>query len=87
MKSKEDNEDTLPCKADELECTIGCKGEEKQKEEDTLAGERFKLMVIKQDISFACCLVFWLLCEEWKQHEAKQRQKTIQRTCRWLASR
>ena len=87
MKSKEGNEDTLRYKADELECTIGCKGEEKQKEEDTLAGERFKLMVIKEDISFACCLVFWILCEEWKQNEAKQRQKTIQRTCRWLASR
>ena len=64
MKSKDDNEDTLGCKADERECTIGCRGEEKQKEEDTLAGEKCKLMVIKEDISFACCLVFWLLCEE-----------------------
>ena len=64
MNSKEDNEEAPSCKADELECTIGCKGKEKQKEEDILAGEKCKLMVMKRDISFARCLVFWLLCEE-----------------------
>ena len=64
MRRKEDNEDAPGCKADELECTIWCRGEEKQKAEDTLAGEKCKLMVMKGDISFAYYLVFWLFCEE-----------------------
>ena len=54
---------------------MGCKGEEKQKEEDTLTGEKIKLMATKEDVGFACCLVCWLPCEEQKQHETKERQK------------
>ena len=50
MKSKEDNEEVPGCKADELQCTIGCKGEEKQKEEGTFVGEKFKLKVTKKMI-------------------------------------
>ena len=43
---------------------MGCKGEEKQKEEDTLTGEKIKLMATKEDVGFACFLVCWLPCEE-----------------------
>ena len=41
-----------------------CKREEKQKEEDTLPDEKIKLMVTKEDVCFACCLVYWLSCKE-----------------------
>ena len=46
-----------------LECTIGCRSEEKQKEEDTLVGEKFNLKVTKEDDSVVCYLVQVLFCE------------------------
>ena len=42
---------------------IGCKSEEKQGEEDTHTGAKFKAMVIEEDTFVACCLVCWLSCE------------------------
>ena len=43
---------------------MGCKGKEKLKEEDALPGKKTKLMVTKEDVSFACYLVRWRPCEE-----------------------
>ena len=54
LEEQKDYEDFHCYKADVLESTIGCRSEEKQKEECTLAGEKFKLMVTKEDDSGAC---------------------------------